>query len=227
MRWPPVSLTSGTLYFTATSAIRRSSSGRADAARHLRDDGERAVLLDVGVHAVVDEPGVALVLVFARSRALQQRRRAPACCRRLPCRRPAPRTPPTPTSDRCSRIASISSGFGQRNAGHVVVDRRVLLDLAAARPLDHLGDQRSCTSRSPCRRASPPSPPWRCACPPATQAPIAPLVTPLQLQTCASAGISSSVTFLARRADVEQQRQPLLRQRACRGRTPASGRRPC
>ena len=33
--------------------------------------------------------------------------------------------------------------------------------------------------------------------PPATQAPIAALVTPLQLQTCASAGISSSVTFCA------------------------------
>ena len=31
--------------------------------------------------------------------------------------------------------------------------------------------------------------------PPATQAPIAPLVTPLQLHTCVSAGISSSVTF--------------------------------
>ena len=31
--------------------------------------------------------------------------------------------------------------------------------------------------------------------PPATQAPMAALLTPLQLQTCASAGISSSVTF--------------------------------
>jgi hypothetical protein len=31
--------------------------------------------------------------------------------------------------------------------------------------------------------------------PAATQAPIAPLVTPLQLHTCISAGISSSVIF--------------------------------
>ena len=48
--------------------------------------------------------------------------------------------------------------------------------------------------------------------PAATQAPIAALVTPLQLHTCISAGISSSVIFWPGRAEVEQQRQPLVRQ---------------
>ena len=63
MRWPPVILTIGTLYFSATSAMRRSSAARRDAAEDARHHAERAVLLDVGVHAVVDEPRVALVVV--------------------------------------------------------------------------------------------------------------------------------------------------------------------
>ena len=39
--------------------------GRGDAAVDPRDDRERAILLDVGVNAVVDEAGVALVDVLA------------------------------------------------------------------------------------------------------------------------------------------------------------------
>ena len=76
IRWPPVSFTIGTLYFTATCAMRISSSARGHAAVDARHDGERAVLLDVGVDAVVDEARVALVVVFAGPQRFQQRREA-------------------------------------------------------------------------------------------------------------------------------------------------------
>ena len=39
--------------------------GRGHAAAHARDDGERAVLLDVGVDAIVDEARRAVFLVIA------------------------------------------------------------------------------------------------------------------------------------------------------------------
>ena len=65
MRWLPVTFTIGTLYFSATSAILRSSAGRGDAAAHSRDDGERAVLLNIGVNAIVDEAGRAVLFVIA------------------------------------------------------------------------------------------------------------------------------------------------------------------
>ena len=77
MRWPPVILTIGTSYFSATSAIRRSCAGGGDAALHLRDDRERAVVLDVGVHAVVDEPGVASRRRTRRPRSSSAARPAP------------------------------------------------------------------------------------------------------------------------------------------------------
>ena len=50
--------------------------GRRHAAVDARDDRERAVLLDVGVDAIVDEAGVALVVVLAGPQRLQQRRQA-------------------------------------------------------------------------------------------------------------------------------------------------------
>ena len=55
MRCPPVSLTSGTLYFTATSAIRFNSSGVQTPPGISGIDREGAVLLDVAVHPVIDE----------------------------------------------------------------------------------------------------------------------------------------------------------------------------
>ena len=39
--------------------------GRSDAAAHARDHGERAVLLNVGVDAIVDEAGRAVFFVIA------------------------------------------------------------------------------------------------------------------------------------------------------------------
>ena len=48
--------------------------GGGDPAAHLRDDGEGAVLLDVGVHPVVDEPALAVVGCLAPPHHLQQRR---------------------------------------------------------------------------------------------------------------------------------------------------------
>ena len=55
----------------------------------------------------------------------------------------------------------------------------------------------------------------------------APLVTPLQLQTCVSAGISSNVDLArpARRYRTAATAAPPAA--ACCGRRPASGRRPC
>ena len=82
MRWPPVIFTIGTSYFSATSAMRRSSAARRDAAVDARHDAEGAVLLDVGVDAVVDEARVALVVVLRAPDRLQQRRQA-ALLRRI------------------------------------------------------------------------------------------------------------------------------------------------
>ena len=62
MRWPPVTLTVGIWYLSTTSAMRRSSSARGLAAPHARDHRVGAVLLDVGVAALVDEARLRIVL---------------------------------------------------------------------------------------------------------------------------------------------------------------------
>ena len=68
-------------------------------------------------------------------------------------------------------MAAISSGLAQRHAGHVVVRRRIVLDVAAADRLDRSPDHAACTSRSPCRRASRRTTALSAACsPPATRA---------------------------------------------------------
>ena len=56
--------------------MRMSSVGRRHAAVNARHDGERAVLLDVGVDAVVDESRVALVFVLIGPECFQQRGQA-------------------------------------------------------------------------------------------------------------------------------------------------------
>ena len=61
MRWPPVTLTVGILYLSTTSAMRRSSSAVVSPPRCAANHGIGAVLLDVGVAALVD--GAALRVV--------------------------------------------------------------------------------------------------------------------------------------------------------------------
>ena len=65
MRWLPVIFTIGTWYLSATSAMRRSSSALVTPPRMRGIDRERAVLLDVGVHAIVDEARRAILVVVA------------------------------------------------------------------------------------------------------------------------------------------------------------------
>ena len=64
MRWPPVIFTIGTLVFLGDVGDAAQLVGAGDAAVDARDDAEGAVLLDVGVDAVVDEARVALVVVL-------------------------------------------------------------------------------------------------------------------------------------------------------------------
>ena len=191
MRWPPVSLISGTSYLSATSAIRRSSSGVVDAARHLRDDRERAVALDVGVHAVVDEARVALVdvLAFPDHREQRRQRRLAAGVLLAAGQRGEHRRHRSQPA-RADRLDQLR--LGQRDRRHVVVRARILLDLAAAGPLDDLARPAPCTSRSPCRPASPSITVTRAASRRRRTRTRSPLDTPLQLQTCASSAISAA-----------------------------------
>ena len=91
MRWPPVTLTVGMPNFSATSAIARNSPRGGHAAPHARHDRIGAVLLDVGVHPLVDEARLLVVAVFAGPGAQQVIvQRGPAACaavRRLPVER--------------------------------------------------------------------------------------------------------------------------------------------
>ena len=79
MRWPPVTLTVGMANFSATDGDGVQLGGRRQAAPHARHTRIGAVLLDVGVHALVDEARVGIVAIFARPGAEQiiiQRRAA-------------------------------------------------------------------------------------------------------------------------------------------------------
>ena len=64
MRWPPVTLTVGMANLSTTSAIARKLRRAGDAAPHARHDREGAVLLDVGVGALVDEARLVVVGIF-------------------------------------------------------------------------------------------------------------------------------------------------------------------
>ena len=77
IRWPPVILTSGTSYLSATSAIRRSSSAVVTPPRIRGTTRERAVVLDVRVDAVVDEARVALLAVAVAADLARRGRRGP------------------------------------------------------------------------------------------------------------------------------------------------------
>ena len=85
MRCPPVTLTVLILKRSATSAMARNFIRRRHAAPHARHDGERAVLLDVGVHPLVDEARLRVVAVFAGPGAQQ------VVVERRPARRAAAR----------------------------------------------------------------------------------------------------------------------------------------
>ena len=63
IRWPPVILISGTSWRVGDVGDPAQLVGGRDAAADARDDGERAVVLDVRVDAVVDEARVALLAV--------------------------------------------------------------------------------------------------------------------------------------------------------------------
>ena len=131
MRWPPVIFTIGTSYFSATSAMRRSSAADGDAAVDARDDAEGAVLLDVRVHAVVDEPRVALVLVLVAPDRLEQRREAGlAAGSSLPAgqrREDGRHALQAALADRRDQLRLV-----QRHARHVVVRRRIVLHRSPA-----------------------------------------------------------------------------------------------
>ena len=132
MRWPPVIFTIGTLYFTATWAMRISSSARRHAAVDARDDRERAVLLDVGVDAIVDEAGVALVVVLVGPQRFQQRRQADLAAGIFLAARQL-------LEDRADGLEAAALDFGdelrffERHARNVVVLGRVVAHFAETR----------------------------------------------------------------------------------------------
>ena len=137
MRWPPVIFTIGTWCAIGDVGDAAQLRRRGHAAVDARDHAEGAVALDVRVHAVVDEPRVALVLVVAGPDRLQQRGEAGLALRvlapvgqRREHRRDAPQVAFADLGDQL-RLA-------QRHAGHVVVRRRVVLDVVAGHRLEHL-----------------------------------------------------------------------------------------
>ena len=98
MRWLPVIFTIGTWYLSATSAMRRSSAGLRHAAADARNHREGAVLLDVGVHAIVDEARRAVLVVIAAPEHVEhvaERRLADLAADAVAVDR---RAPPAPTS---------------------------------------------------------------------------------------------------------------------------------
>ena len=72
MRWPPVTLTVGMANLSTTSAMARNSAGAGHAAPHARHHRIGAVLLDVGVDALVDEARLAVVLDIRPARRTEQ-----------------------------------------------------------------------------------------------------------------------------------------------------------
>jgi hypothetical protein len=62
MRWPPVTFTVGMPYLSTTSAMRRSSALEVSPPHMRGTTGVGAVLLDVGVGALVDEARLRVVL---------------------------------------------------------------------------------------------------------------------------------------------------------------------
>ena len=226
MRWPPVSLTIGTSYFSATSAIRRSWSGRGDAALHLRDHGERAVPLDVGVHPVVDEPGVPLVDVLVGPHHLQQRRQAHLALgvllavrgqrgehRRRPTAAPARGWPPS--------APACPSGCRARTSARPGPPRP-----RRRRPTRRSGRPAPCRSRSPCRPGSGPSPRRR-SC--SRRRPRRTIVALGDAVAVADLGVVGELGDARPRPAARRGRTaapPAPRAAAARGRTPASGTRP-
>ena len=127
---------------------------RGHAAVDARHDRERAVLLDVGVHAIVDEARVALVVVLVGPQRFQQRRQADLAAGIFAAARQF-------LEDRTDRLQAAALDFGdelrffQRHARNVVVLGRVVAHFAETR-LPAAAPPGSCTNRSPgrpwCRR---------------------------------------------------------------------------
>ncbi len=126
MRWPPVTFTVGMSNLSTTSAMARSSLALVTPAPHARHDGIGAVLLDVGVHALVDEARLIVVGVFARPVAdeivVERRAALGAAARGLPLEL---------LHQRRDRLQAL----GLDQAAHVVVaERRCRRTSAARRP---------------------------------------------------------------------------------------------
>ena len=196
MRWPPVTFTVGTSYLSATSAMARSSLRRGQPAPHARHDRIGAVLLDVGVHALVDEAATA-----RRPRIRRARRRAGSSS--APGgRRRSRRASSTPGACMTAGI-DFSSCVDDRRADDVVAMRgctctRASRPAAVWKPspsesASSFFDQRRCRSR---RRPRP----W-CAARTASSvvslssamaAVIVPLQTPLQPQISALSAMAAT-----------------------------------
>ena len=170
--------------------MRRSSSARRDAAVDARHDAEGAVLLDIRVDAVVDEPRVALVFVLVAPEGLEQRSE-PHFARRV-LRPPASAAKTAQTDCQIARRESprrapaLSSG----TPGHVEVLAGSSVDgspATASSSLLHLRLAGSAAGAGPRGVAE-----LRLACDNRPRSPrmICALVTPLQLQICASSGTS-------------------------------------
>ena len=195
IRCPPVSLTIGTCVLLGDVGDPAQLLGSGDAAPHLRDDRERAVLLDVGVHAVVDEPrpsrssGASAphiifssearpILDFASSAPSGRERREDLRHRAKIARRGS-----RPSARACP------SGCRARSSGRTGPPRRRRRRRTprSARPVP-------CTSRSPCRPGSGSMTPVTVLQPPLTARTMVALQTPLQLQTWASSASSATPT---------------------------------
>ena len=227
MRWPPVSLTIGTRVLVGHVGDAAQLVGGGDAALHLRHDGERAVPLDVGVHPVVDEPGVALVDVLVAPHHPQQRGERPSCSSRPPRRRRSAAN--TAETERRSVLADRRHQLrlGQRDAGHVPGRGRVLLDRRRPRPSRRSarpGDLHE-PQPLPARVAS--ITPATVFTPPWTQRDQVALADAVAVADLRVVGQLRGADLGRRRRRGRTAAAPAPRAAAARGRTPASGSRPC
>ena len=127
MRWPPVTLTVGIANLSTTSAMARSSAALVTPP-HMRGTTEiGAVLLDVGVHPLVDEAGLRVVAVFAGPGAQQ------VVVQRRPARRAQPSGVVQPSACITAGIV-FSSCADDLGADRVVAERGALAHRLLARP---------------------------------------------------------------------------------------------
>ncbi len=191
IRCPPVILIIGISYLSATSAIRRSCSALVTPPVICGHHRERAVPLDVGVHPVVDEPGIALVDVLVVPQHLEQRRQRHLRRRRPPRPARARRTPPTPTCSPRSRHAAISVGL---SIGIDGTYQPALSSTSTSPPVAQstMSQTRPLHDPQPLPALVAAMTPLTLLVPFRTHATRSPFETPLQLQTCTESSISAA-----------------------------------